>query len=109
MINSAQSRMARALLKLSVRDLAKIARVSTDTVVRIERGEDLKERTMDAVRQALESSSVLRVDENYIYVTVPFKDLDAKVSDWKRALEEAGVIFVAEKGEGSGLQLKKAQ
>ena len=42
-----QCRMARAALGLGVRELAAAAKVSIDTVARFERGEELKERTMD--------------------------------------------------------------
>ena len=43
-----QCRMARAALGLGVRELAAAAKVSVDTVARFERGEELKERTIDA-------------------------------------------------------------
>lgn len=69
-----QSKMARAALGLTVRDLAASAGVSHDTIVRFEAGEELKPRTVEAIQ---------------------------------RALEEAGVIFVAENGEGPGVRLRK--
>jgi hypothetical protein len=53
-----QCRMARAALGLGVRELAAAAKVSVDTVVRFERGEDLKERTVGAIRGALEEGGV---------------------------------------------------
>jgi DNA-binding XRE family transcriptional regulator len=53
-----QCRMARAALGMGVRDLAIAAKVASDTVVRFERGDELKERTVDAIRQALESAGV---------------------------------------------------
>jgi ribosome-binding protein aMBF1 (putative translation factor) len=53
-----QCRMARGALGLSIRDLAASAKVSADTVVRFERGEDLKERTVEAIRSALEEGGV---------------------------------------------------
>jgi hypothetical protein len=40
------------------------ARVSVDTVARFERGEDLKERTIDALRRALEAAGIDLIDEN---------------------------------------------
>jgi transcriptional regulator with XRE-family HTH domain len=43
-----QCRMARAALGMGVRELAAAAKVSADTVARFERGEELKERTIDA-------------------------------------------------------------
>ncbi|MGN7770777.1 helix-turn-helix domain-containing protein [Phyllobacterium sp. 22552] len=69
-----QCRMARAALGLGVRDLAKLADVSPDTIARLERGEKLKDET------------VLNI---------------------ATALENAGVIFVAENGEGAGVRLRK--
>jgi transcriptional regulator with XRE-family HTH domain len=53
-----QCRMARAALGLGVRDLAAAAKVSVDTVARFERGEELKERTLEALQRALESTGV---------------------------------------------------
>jgi transcriptional regulator with XRE-family HTH domain len=50
--------MARAALGLGVRDLAKKAEVSPDTVARLERGEQLKESTIAAIRAALEAGGV---------------------------------------------------
>jgi transcriptional regulator with XRE-family HTH domain len=47
-----QARMARAALEWGIRDLAKAALVSHDTVIRFERGENLKPRTVDAIREA---------------------------------------------------------
>ncbi|ATQ70239.1 XRE family transcriptional regulator [Methylosinus trichosporium OB3b] len=68
--------MARTALSLSVKQLADLADVSTNTVSRLEAGEELKPRTVAAIRAALES---------------------------------AGVIFVAENGEGPGVRLRKGQ
>ncbi len=53
-----QCRMARAALGLGVRELAAAAKVSIDTVARFERGEELKERTIDALQRALEVAGV---------------------------------------------------
>jgi transcriptional regulator with XRE-family HTH domain len=64
MILPFQSRMARAALGMGVRDLASAAKVSIDTVVRFERGDELKERTIDAIRNALEAAGVEFIDEN---------------------------------------------
>jgi len=50
--------MARAALGLGVRELAAAAKVSTDTVARFERGDELKERTIDALQRALEAAGV---------------------------------------------------
>jgi hypothetical protein len=56
--------MARAALQLGVRELAGMAKVSPATIVRFEASGDLKERTVDAIRSALESAGVIFVEEN---------------------------------------------
>jgi transcriptional regulator with XRE-family HTH domain len=53
-----QCRMARAAVGWGVRDLARAAKVSVDTVARFERGEPLKERTVEAIQRALEAAGV---------------------------------------------------
>ena len=53
-----QSRMARIALGWGVRDLAKAAMTSPDTVARFERGEELKPRTVAALRSTLETAGV---------------------------------------------------
>ncbi len=57
-ISPVQSKMARAALDLGVRELAEIAKVSPDTIARFERGEELKERTVEAIQAALEAAGV---------------------------------------------------
>lgn len=69
-----QCRMARVAVNWGVRDLAKAAGVSVDTISRLERGETLLPRTVEAIQ---------------------------------RALEVAGVEFIAENGGGVGVRLKK--
>jgi transcriptional regulator with XRE-family HTH domain len=64
MINVVQCKMARAAVGWGVRDLAEAAKVSPDTVARFERGEELRERTVDAIRAALEAAGVEFIDEN---------------------------------------------
>jgi transcriptional regulator with XRE-family HTH domain len=59
-----QCRMARAALGLGVRELAAAAKVSIDTVARFERGDELKERTIEALQHALEAAGVEFIDEN---------------------------------------------
>lgn len=53
-----QCRMARAALGMGVRELAKLAKVATGTVTRLEAGEDLKPRTVEAIRAALEKKGI---------------------------------------------------
>jgi transcriptional regulator with XRE-family HTH domain len=61
-MHPAQSRMARAALKLSVRELAKMAQVATGTIVRLEAGETLQPRTIDVIRHALEKAGVVFIN-----------------------------------------------
>lgn len=50
--------MARAALRISVRDLAERAKVAPSTVSRFEAEEELKPRTIEALQRALESAGV---------------------------------------------------
>jgi len=59
-----QCRMARAALGIGIRELAAMAEVSPNTVSRFERGETLYDRTVDALRVALEAAGVIFIDEN---------------------------------------------
>jgi transcriptional regulator with XRE-family HTH domain len=56
--------MARAALGLGVRELAASAKVSIDTVARFERGEELKERTIEALQRTFEAAGVEFIDGN---------------------------------------------
>ncbi|QGZ37539.1 helix-turn-helix domain-containing protein [Stappia indica] len=56
--------MARAALGLGVRELAEMAMVAPATISRLERGEELKPRTVEAIRAALEAAGVIFIDEN---------------------------------------------
>jgi transcriptional regulator with XRE-family HTH domain len=53
-----QARMGRAALKLSVRDVAALAKVSPNTVTRVEAGLPANNSTIMAIRIALESAGV---------------------------------------------------
>ena len=63
-MNAAQCRMARAALQIGVRELADAAKVSPSTIARLEAGDELRERTIDAIRFALEKAGVTFVHEN---------------------------------------------
>ena len=63
-MNAVQCRMARVALDLGVRDLAALAKVAPGTVSRFEAGEELKERTVDALQAALEAAGVIFIDAN---------------------------------------------
>jgi len=64
MVLPVQSKMARVAVGWGVRDLAAAAAVSPDTVSRLERGENLNARTVNAIRAALESAGVEFIAEN---------------------------------------------
>jgi hypothetical protein len=57
-ITAAQSRMARAALRIGVLELAAMAKVATGTITRLEAGEELKPRTLDAIQAAFEKAGV---------------------------------------------------
>ena len=57
-MNAVQCRMARAALKIGVRELAKMAKVAAGTVSRLEAGEVLQPRTVEAIQRALEGAGV---------------------------------------------------
>jgi transcriptional regulator with XRE-family HTH domain len=56
--------MARAALQLGVRELADSAQVSPTTITRLERGESLYPRTVQAIRATLEAAGVEFIEEN---------------------------------------------
>jgi transcriptional regulator with XRE-family HTH domain len=49
---------------MGIRELAAAAGVSPDTIARLERGESLYPRTVQAIRAALESAGVEFIQEN---------------------------------------------
>lgn len=57
-------KMARAAKNLGVRDLAKLAYVSPNTISRFERGEEVLDSTMYMVKSALEKAGVEFIYEN---------------------------------------------
>jgi transcriptional regulator with XRE-family HTH domain len=57
-MTGAQARMARAALKMSVRDLAAVAKVSPNTITRIEADLPSNNSTVAAIRRALEAAGV---------------------------------------------------
>jgi transcriptional regulator with XRE-family HTH domain len=64
LMRAVQVKMARAAVGWGVRDLAKEAGVTANTVTRIENGADAKQSTMDRLQQALEAAGVEFIDEN---------------------------------------------
>jgi transcriptional regulator with XRE-family HTH domain len=63
-MRAVQVKMARAAVGWGVRDLAKKAGVTANTVTRIENGADAKQSTMDRLQQALEAAGIEFIDEN---------------------------------------------
>jgi transcriptional regulator with XRE-family HTH domain len=63
-ISGMQIRMARAALKIGIRDLAKAAEVSPTTVTRIEADLPSNPATLRALQRALEAAGVEFIPEN---------------------------------------------
>jgi len=56
--------LARTAIGWGVRDLAEAAGVSPDTVARLERGEELRDETLQKLRRTLEKAGVEFIREN---------------------------------------------
>jgi transcriptional regulator with XRE-family HTH domain len=63
-MNAIQSKMARVALGWGVRDLAREAGVSADTVARFERGEQLRDRTIETLKGVFEAAGIEFIAEN---------------------------------------------
>jgi transcriptional regulator with XRE-family HTH domain len=59
-----QVRMARAALRLGVRDLARLADVSPNTITRLEAGHSANSATLRVIQFALEDAGVEFIPEN---------------------------------------------
>jgi len=59
-----QCKMARVALDWGVRDLAREAGVSPDTVARFERGEQLRSETVEKLQTAMERGGVAFIPQN---------------------------------------------
>ena len=59
-----QLKMARAAVGWGVRELAKKAGVTANTVTRIENGADAKQSTIDRLQRALEAAGIEFIQEN---------------------------------------------
>lgn len=62
-MNGLQCRLARVALGLGVRELAKAAEVSTETIVRLEKGETLRPATLERIRNVLEEAGIVFISE----------------------------------------------
>ncbi|RYD63882.1 MAG: XRE family transcriptional regulator [Verrucomicrobiaceae bacterium] len=69
-----QCKMARTALGWGVLDLAEAAKVSTQTIVRLERGEDLRSATHDRIAKAFDEAGIEFIPENGGGVGVRFKN-----------------------------------
>lgn len=72
-MNAIQCKMARTALGWGVIDLARAANVSTQTVVRYERGEELRQATLLRIAEAIENAGIEFIPENGGGVGVRFK------------------------------------
>ncbi|RWB69756.1 MAG: XRE family transcriptional regulator [Mesorhizobium sp.] len=59
-----QCRMARVALGWGVRELAEVAQVATQTITRLEQGDRLKPKTVQAIRAAFEAAGIEFIPEN---------------------------------------------
>lgn len=57
-MNGVQCKLARVALGWGVRQLAEAANVSTQTISRLERGEQLRASTLNGVRQVFEAAGI---------------------------------------------------
>ncbi|WP_292325476.1 helix-turn-helix transcriptional regulator [Mesorhizobium sp.] len=56
--------MARVALGWGVRELAEVAQVATQTITRLEQGDRLKPKTVQAIRAAFEAAGIEFIPEN---------------------------------------------
>lgn len=73
-MNAVQCKMARTALGWGVIDLAKAAGVSTQTIVRLEKGDDLRESTRDKIIRAFENEGIEFIPINGGGLGVRFKN-----------------------------------
>ena len=67
LISPMQCRMSRIALNWGVRELARRAQISPNTVARFERGEGLKEKTLKMLRDALETAGIEFIKDGVIF------------------------------------------
>lgn len=63
-INGLQCRLARVALGWGVRELSSAARVSQQTLVRLEKGETLRPATLERIRKVLEEAGIVFISED---------------------------------------------
>ncbi|ASJ62982.1 helix-turn-helix transcriptional regulator (plasmid) [Sinorhizobium meliloti WSM1022] len=72
-MNGIQCKLARVALGWGVLELAKAANVSTQTITRLERGDQLRSSTLERVQRVLEDAGIEFIPENGGGVGVRFK------------------------------------
>jgi len=73
-----QSRMARAATGFQIVEIAARAKVATATIVRFEKGEELKPRTVEAIQRAYESAGIEFTNDDAPGVKVQVRPAPAK-------------------------------
>ncbi|GBO81607.1 predicted transcriptional regulators [Acetobacter aceti NRIC 0242] len=71
MITGTQLRMARAAVRLGVRDIAKLANVSPATVTRLEGGAPANSATIQALKTAYEDKGILFIGDSWVRARLP--------------------------------------
>lgn len=71
-----QCKLARVALGWGVIELASRAKVSTQTITRLERGDQLRPSTLDSIQSVLEEAGIEFIKENGGGVGVRFRDPD---------------------------------
>ena len=80
-MNADQARMARAAIKLGVREVAEVASITPNTVSRIENGSDAKVSTMDALETVYRERGISFLEDDGDGPGVRFKaGADSKTS-----------------------------
>ncbi len=59
-----QCRMGRAAARIGIREVAQWAKISTNTVIRFERGEKLKDSTIRLIQAILETTGVTFIEDD---------------------------------------------
>ena len=95
-----QLRMARAAVGWGVRELAKKAGVTANTVTRIENGADAKQSTMDRLQRALEAAGVEFTNGNRPGVRL----IETPAT---HSLEPASAVVAKAAGDKAAKEIKK--
>jgi len=69
--------MGRAAAKIGMKELSRRARISTNTLIRLERGDPLKDSTLKAIQTILEDAGVTFIADNGKGPGVRFKPKSA--------------------------------